>query len=278
MRHLGLIYLMCDNPWHCMINGNFRRIKQGREAIQKSRGHKKMSLHAIDSIHPKAQIAANVKIGKYTEIAQDVLIEEDVVIGDRCKLGFDEIADERLRISQNPYYNNFTMADERCIIKKGTILHDGANISTKVSIGECCNIGNNSFIRSHTDIGHRVIIGYSAFVGPFVKIDNDTMILNFSVIGSSSCIGKYVFISPFVTLADNKSMLRSFKGSKGPIIEDYVRIGASSVIISCRIGKFSLIGANSTVVDDIPNKTMWIGGLYRDMSNELIDEYMESLK
>jgi UDP-3-O-[3-hydroxymyristoyl] glucosamine N-acyltransferase len=44
-----------------------------------------MSLHKINTIHPKAQIATNVKIGKHTEISRNVIIEEDVIIGDSCK-------------------------------------------------------------------------------------------------------------------------------------------------------------------------------------------------
>jgi len=53
-----------------------------------------MRSHKIKSIHPKAQIATNVTRGKDTEISRNVIIEEHVVIGARCKLGFDDIAND----------------------------------------------------------------------------------------------------------------------------------------------------------------------------------------
>ena len=238
----------------------------------------KTSSHKINSIHPKAQIATNVTIGKDTEISRHVVIEEDVVIGDRCKLGFDDIANEQLRISQNPYYGSFVLKDEECIIKKGTVIHDGAYIFKKVLIGEDCSIGNNAFIRSNSEIGSNVVIGFCASVGPFVRIGDNSQILHFSVIGSASSIGKGVFISPSVMLADNKYMLRTFRGARGPIIEDFVRIGALSVIISCKIGRFSLIGANSSVTKDIPENSIYTAQSCRRMPTKLIKEYMDSLK
>jgi UDP-2-acetamido-3-amino-2,3-dideoxy-glucuronate N-acetyltransferase len=235
-------------------------------------------LHKTTSIHPKAQIATNVTIGKYTEISRQVIIEEGVVIGDRCKLGFDDIANEQSRISQNPIYETFLLQEEECIIKKGTVIHDGAYVFKKVLIGEDCSIGNNSFIRSNSQIGSHVVIGFCASVGPFVRIGDHSQILQFSVIGSASSIGKSVFISPSVVLADNKYMLRTFSGAKGPVIEDFVRIGALSVIISCRIGRFSLIGAHSVVAKDVPEKSIYTATLSRKMPTNLIEKYMESLK
>jgi UDP-2-acetamido-3-amino-2,3-dideoxy-glucuronate N-acetyltransferase len=237
-----------------------------------------MSLHKINSIHPKAQIATNVKVGKHTKISGNVIIEEDVVIGDRCKLGFEDIANDKLRISQNPHYKTFLLDNKECIIKKGTVIHDGAYIFTKVLIGEDCRIGNNAFIRSNSEIGSGVVIGFCTCVGPFVRIGDNSQILNFSIIGSASSIGKSVFISPSVVLADNKYMLRTFRGAKGPVIDDFVRIGALSVIVSCTIGRFSLIAANSTVTEDIPERSIYTAQSCRKMPMKVMKEYMDSFK
>jgi UDP-3-O-[3-hydroxymyristoyl] glucosamine N-acyltransferase len=189
-----------------------------------------MSLHNITLIHPKAQIAPNVTFDTYTEISREGIIEEDVIIGDRCKFGCKDIATDRLRISQSLLYNTFLIKKKECTIKKGNIIHDGAFLFQKVPIGEGCSIGNNSFITSNSEIRPGVVIGYSTCVGPFVRIGDNSHILNLSVIGSASSMVKSAFASPSVLLADNKYVLRTFRGSRGPIIEDYVRTGALSVI------------------------------------------------
>ena len=232
----------------------------------------------MNSIHSKAQIATNVTVGKYTEISRDVIIEEDVVIGDRCKLGFDDITNDTLRVSENPYYESFLIKHEECIIQKGTVIHDGAYLSNKILIGQYCRIGNNAFVRSNCEIGANVVIGFCTSIGPFVRIGDHSQILQFSVIGSASSIGKSVFISPSVVLADNKYMLRTFSGAKGPIIDDFVRIGALSVIISCNIGKFSLIGAGSSVTKNIPENSIYTAQSCRQMPTRLMKQYLDSLK
>jgi len=215
-------------------------------------------------ISPKARIGKNVSIGEGTRIAGNAVIEDGVTIGDYCKIGFDDPVREKAIIRQNSYYKDFLVAGNKCLIKKNTSVHDGARIFNKVTIGEGCRIGDNAFIRGHCKIGAGVTVGFCAYIGPFVEIAGDSVILNSSVIGSTSKIGKKVFISPCVMLAENKYMsISSYKKRKGPVIGDYVRIGCLSTIISCKIGRFSIIGANSVIAKDLPEGMVYFQGTLR---------------
>ena len=230
-------------------------------------------------IDPKAQIGKNVKIGDYAKISANVVIEDDVVIGDWCKIGFDDALNEKTIIKQNPYYKKFLISKNKCIIKRGTTVSDGAHIFNKVIVEKNSFIGNNTFIRSNSRLGTRVVNGFNVYIGPFAEIGDGSMILNYSTVGSTSKIGKNVFIGPSVVLVENKYMLiRNYKKRKGPIIEDYVRIGCLSAIISCHIGKFSVIGANSVVTKDLPEGSVYFQGVKRKIKELEKKEYLNSLR
>lgn len=229
-------------------------------------------------IHPKARIGRNVTVGNYTKISENALIENGVVIGDYCKIGFPDGVDERTRIQQNPYYKQFLIKKDKCIIKSGTIINDGASILSKVIIGKDCRIGNNAFIRSNCELKRNVSIGYAVTIEPFVFIDEGTVILQYCAIGSTSRIGQHVFLAPGCMLAENRHMLMSsFKERKGPIIDDYVRIGALSTLIGCKIGKFCMIGANSVLTKDVPSDTVSINRLERRVTAKEKQLYLAGL-
>lgn len=238
-----------------------------------------MKIGMYSLVDKNAEIGKNVKIGNYTQISGNVVIEDDVIIGDGCKIGFCDSVNERIRVSQNKYFKKFLVAEKKCTIKKGSIIYDGSTIFNKVIVGEGSNIGNLAFIRSNCRLERGVTIGFSVSISPFVEIGEGSIILNYSAIGSSTKIGKRVFISPGVMLAENKHMLANdYRNRKGPTIEDYVRIGALCTVISCKIGKFSVIGANSVVTKDVPQGVLFINAKQRKLSLRKKNEYKNSFK
>ena len=80
-------------------------------------------------------------------------------------------------------------------------------------------------------------------------------------------------------LAENKYMLmRSYGLRKGPVIGDYVRIGCLSTIVSCEVGRFSVIGANSVIAKDVGNGVVYINGSKRKLTAEEKKEYLDSIE
>jgi UDP-3-O-[3-hydroxymyristoyl] glucosamine N-acyltransferase len=237
-----------------------------------------MRIGAYSIVASRARVGKNIVIGDYTQISANAVIEDDVVIGDRCKIGFPDSVNIAKRIKQNSYYKKFLIERSSCFIKKGTVVNDGATIMEQVIIGSNCRIGNNSFIRSNCRLGNNVSIGYAATIEPFVEIGDNSAILQYCAIGSTSLIGKYVFLSPGCMLAENRYMsMSTFKNRKGPVIEDYVRIGALSTIIGCRIGKFCMIGANSVIAKDLQEETVSINRLERSVTLKEKQLYLKSL-
>lgn len=229
-------------------------------------------------ISPKAHIGKNVKIGKYAQISENVVLGDNVVVGDMCKLGFDDVVDEAKITAQNVYYKNFMVSHGKCIIQKNSVIGDNAHISTKVDVGEGSFIGHNAYIRCNCTLGPKVVIGFNTYLSSFVEIGEGSIILNNCVVGSTSKVGKYVFISPSVMLSENKEMLvKDYTLRFGPVIQDYVRIGCLTAIISCAVGEFSIIGANSVVTKDVPAESVYYNGVKRKVSEDEKKQYLDSL-
>ena len=147
-------------------------------------------------------------------------------------------------------------------------------------------IGVNSTIRKplrinnpeYIDIGNNVVINKMSWILglkvdniiPEFKIDDNTVIGHYNHI---TCINK-VYIGKNVLTADKVYISDNYHGyedilvpinmqkvkSKGEVsIGDNTWIGENVAIISCKIGKHCIIGANSTVNKDIPDYCVAVG-------------------
>lgn len=129
-----------------------------------------------------------------------------------------------------------------CEIGEGTIIHDFVDLYK-------CKIGSKSKIDSFVYIEEGVSIGSFCKIRPFTFIPTGVI------------IGDYVFIGPNVTFTNDRypkigKEWQLFRTN----IEDYVSIGAGSVILpGLNIGKNSLIGAGSVVTKDVLPGTVMIG-------------------
>jgi len=66
------------------------------------------------------------------------------------------------------------------------------------------------------------------------------------VIHPNTCIGRYVTLRHCVTLGNKNN------SSEAPVLEDYVEVGANSVIIgSVTIGQHAIVGAGAVVTKDV---------------------------
>ena len=115
-------------------------------------------------------------------------------------------------------------------------VYESAEIGKNVSIGAFTEIGDNVVIGENTRIGKGcfipagVVIGKDVFIGPHVTFSND--------------------MYPPSTKAD---WLRTF-------VQDGAAIGAGVCVRpGVEIGKNSLIGVGSVVIQDVPGNQVWVG-------------------
>lgn len=222
----------------------------------------------INNIHPTAKIASTVKILGDVSIEQNVILHDFVTIYPNVILKDSVEVFEGAVIGKPP---KGTSALARKVVPelktttigRGCVISPHAVIYTDVEIGEETLIGDNASIREQCRIGKNCIIGrnisinYRTLIGDFTKIMANT------VITGNMQIGSHVFISCLVSTSnDNNLGVKGYDVSfvKGPIIEDYVAIGAGANILpGVRIGIGSIVGAGAVVTKDIPAKKLVMG-------------------
>ncbi len=153
---------------------------------------------------------------------------------------------------------------------KGSIIKPILNCTNKefISIGDNVNIGSFSWIAVSVGFGAHKSLSKNKIrlrIGNNVDIGNNSFIIsnNNVQIGNNVIISNYVFISDHNHSYDNinKSLFEQPLTEGGyVIIEDNVLIGTkSSILKNVRIGRNSVIGANSVVTKDVPPYSVVVG-------------------
>ncbi len=214
---------------------------------------KALAMNREYSIHPSAQVAADIRYEGEVSIAANVVIGKGcvlgkgVVISDGCSIG------ENVCIAAGTYlYPRVTVYDD-CIIGKNCIIHSGCVIGAdgfgfmlmesiqqkipqvgNVEIGDYVEIGANSCI-------DRATLGTTR-IGKGTKIDNLVQI------GHNCVIGEHCILCSQVGLAGST------------ILGDYVylagQVGAAGHIT---IGSKAMVGAQSGIATSIPEGGRYFG-------------------
>ncbi|RDI47723.1 acetyltransferase [Falsibacillus pallidus] len=103
-------------------------------------------------------------------------------------------------------------------------------------------------------IGDNVHIGEGSVIMPFAVINADTFIGSHCIINSHAVVEHDCIVDSFVHLSPQSTLTGSVKAGEG------VHFGASSCIIPGKqVGCWSIIGAGSTVIRDIPAFSTAVG-------------------
>ena len=140
-----------------------------------------------------------------------------------------------------------------------TLIRAGTIIYADVQVGENFQTGHHVMIREKTKIGNHVVIGTNTVIdgnvtiGDFVKIESNCYI------PTHVTIGNRVFFGPNVILTNDRYplKLRDQYVPEGPVIEDYVTLGANvTVCPGVRIGENSFVVAGTVVTKDVPPNSL----------------------
>ncbi len=189
-----------------------------------------MSIHPSAIISDKAIIGANVKIGAYTIIYDNVEIAENTTIEPFCEIGVSNhlSGGEILYIGANSHIRSHSIFYEGSFFSESLITGHRVTVREKIQAGNNLQIGTLSDLQGHCEIGD------------FVRFHSNVHI------GQKSKIGNYVWIFPYVVLTNDPHP--PSETLLGVTVEDYAVIATMSVILpGAVISKGCLIGAHSSV-------------------------------
>ena len=139
------------------------------------------------------------------------------------------------------------------MIRRGTIIY------CDVVAGDNFQTGHNAIVRENSTLGRYVPVGPGTVVDGNVDIADFVKIETNCYICTHVSIGTRVFIGPGVVFTNDKYPLKDRDNYKpvGPIIEEFVTIGAASVVLpGVTIGRGSFVAAGSVVTKDVPPQTI----------------------
>jgi len=226
------------------------------------------------SISPKAVIGQGTIFGK------NVIIEDDVKIGEKCTIGHNVVIKNGVRIGNEVQIDDGTIIGKRPLISPRSIFLENKNLEPAI-IGTHCQIGSHVIIYLQTKIGSRNliadfasirenvvigdlnIIGRNIAVENFVKIGDRCKLETNCYITAHSEIEDYCFIAPGVTTSNDNYLGRDperFNHFKGVVVKQGGRIGVSATVLpGITINSDGVVAAGSLVTRDVGSKEVWMG-------------------
>jgi UDP-N-acetylglucosamine acyltransferase len=174
-------------------------------------------IHPTAVIHPRAEIGADCAIGPYC------VIGEHVSLGDKCRLHSHVVIEGHTRLGQGNEIFPFASIG----LKTQDLKWKGG--VTRTQIGDYNTFRECVTIHSATGDGETTLIG------------SHNNLLAYAHVAHNVTMGDRVIMSNVGTLAGHV------------IVEDFAVVGGLAAVHQfCRIGRMSIVGGCSKVVQDVP--------------------------
>lgn len=178
-----------------------------------------INVHKTAIIYPGAQLSPGVTVGPYSVIEGNVTVGDNVRVGSHCVL------------------TGQTTIGRNCKIYTGAVI-GSAPQDKKHSADDnvFLNIGDNNVIREYVTINPGTAEG-----GGKTVIGNDNLLMAYSHVAHDCVIGNKCVMANAATLAGHVTL------------EDSAVIGGLSAVHQfVRLGRLSIVGGCSKVVQDVP--------------------------
>ena len=248
------------------------------------------------SISPDARIAPDVLVG------ENVVIEADVTVGQRCVLGHNVVIRTGSRLGCHVMVGDNTVIGRRpmhsvrsallpvtdygaCSIADdvqigcGCVLYAGVTIGSQVMVADLATVREAVTIGEQTIIGRGVAIENRCTIGKRCKLETNAYITAYSELEDD------VFVAPMVATSNDNYMARSnerFKHFKGVTVKRGGRIGVNATILPGRtVDEQGVVAAGSVVTRDVPARSIVAGNpahVFRDVPEDQLLENQEENK
>jgi UDP-N-acetylglucosamine acyltransferase len=174
-------------------------------------------------IHPSAIIHPSARIGTGCEIGPFSVIGQDVTLGDRCKLHSHVVIDGCTTVGQGNEFFPFTAIG----MKTQDLKYKGGR--PRLTIGSENVFREGVTVHCATNDGDATVIG------------SHNLFLIHAHVAHDCLLGDHIIMSGYTGLAGHI------------VVEDHAIIsGFTAIHQFCRVGRFSITGGCSKIVQDVP--------------------------
>ena len=129
-------------------------------------------IHPTASIHPKALIDSNAKIGAGVRIGPFAVVDADVELGDHClvgphvyltgvtKIGAHNKFHCGAVIGDAPQDLKYKDAPTRTRIGDNNVFREGVTVHRATKVGDETVIGSNNFLMANSHVAHNCVVGH----------------------------------------------------------------------------------------------------------------------
>ncbi|MGE5737174.1 MAG: UDP-3-O-(3-hydroxymyristoyl)glucosamine N-acyltransferase [Acidobacteriota bacterium] len=213
-------------------------------------------------IHPTAVVHSSAKIGAGAHIGPYVVIDEDVVIGDRAVMLAHVVIYRGARIGKNFFAHAHAVVREHCHLGDSVLLQNGAIV------------GADGFGFAKDDGGkwHKIVQSGPAVLGNHVEVQANACIDRASIgethVAAGAKIDNLVQVGHGSSVGEN-TLLCAQVGLAGSteVGKDVILAGQVGVAGHCKIGDGAIATAQSGIPNDVPAKAVVSG--YPAVDNKL---------
>ena len=174
-------------------------------------------IHSSASIHPRAQLGNNVRIGPFC------VVEADVVLGDGCELSSHVVIHAGTRIgSNNRIFPGAILGGEPQHLRAG-VQQGGLEIGDGNTLREHVTVHRGLEPGANTIVGNYNLLMVNAHVAHDCELGDHTILANNVMLAGHVCVESRAYLS-----------------------------GGVGVHQFCRIGGLAMVGGPSRVVQDVP--------------------------
>lgn len=192
-------------------------------------------------IHPSSYVSSRAKLGDDVEIGPFSIIRENVILGNRIKVG----AYCELGISTPLGDGTPLIINDDSLIRSHSVFYESSSFGAGLITGHHVTVREKTIAGAEFQIGTLSEIQGDCVVGDYVRLQSNVFV------GKKTTIGNFVWILPYVILTNDPTPPSNVL--MGCTIEDYASIAAAAVVLpGVTVGHHSLVAAQACVTKDVP--------------------------
>lgn len=195
----------------------------------------------MTSIHPSSYVSPAAKLGADVEVGPFSIIHDNVVLGDRVRVS----AYCEMGVATPLGDGSPLVIENDSLIRSHSVFYESS------SFGPCLTTGHRVTVRENTIAGTSFQIGTLSEIQGDCSVGDHVRFQSNVFVGKKTTIGNFVWVLPYVVLTNDPTPPSNVL--IGCTIEDYATIAATSVVMSgVTVGHHSLVAAQACVTKDVP--------------------------
>jgi UDP-N-acetylglucosamine acyltransferase len=166
-----------------------------------------MSIHPSSVIEPGAKIGANVSIGPFCYIQNEVEIGEGSIldahvtllaytsIGNNCHLHSNVTLGDTPQDIAFKNEPSYVKIGNKCTIREGVTIHRGTHGGTETVVGDNCLLMAYSHLAHNVKLGNGVIVANGALLAGYVEVGDRAFISGNCLVHQFTRVGRLVMMS-----------------------------------------------------------------------------------